>query len=31
MEIVDEQVRKDILAASGNIIVSASAGSVKPQ
>lgn len=29
MEIVDEQVRKDILAASGNIIVSASAGSGK--
>ena len=29
MEIVDEQVRKDILGASGNIIVSASAGSGK--
>ena len=29
MEIVDEQVRKDILVASGNIIVSASAGSGK--
>lgn len=29
MEIVDEQIRKDILAASGNIVVSASAGSGK--